>query len=198
LPPPALLVADRTVLVLVDLQPRLLDIVHRPALVRESAARLLRLAGIFGVPVVLTEQYPEGLGPTDREIQAHFDDLTTPKAMVSKLSFGCCGDPGFRAALEQLAAGDAPRDQIVLAGIEAHVCVLQTAFELLRHGHDVHVCWDAVSGRGAEYRDHALRRMEAAGVQLSNHESVAFEWARSKDHSGFKELQQLLRKGQPV
>jgi nicotinamidase-related amidase len=85
----------------------------------------------------------------------------------------------------------------VVAGIEAHVCVLQTVIELIRHGNQVHVSWDAVSGRGEEYRRHALERMAAAGAAVTNHESVGFEWARDKNHPKFRELSALLKDGQP-
>ena len=85
---------------------------------------------------------------------------------------------------------------MVVAGIEAHVCVMQTVIELLRTGHQVHLCWECVSGRGEEYRRHALERMRDAGAWITNHESVGFEWARTKDHESFRALNELLRPGQ--
>jgi nicotinamidase-related amidase len=85
----------------------------------------------------------------------------------------------------------------VVVGIEAHVCVMQTVLELLGTGHEVHLCWDGVSGRGEEYRRHALERMAAAGAVITNHESVAFEWARDKNHPAFKALSALMKEGQP-
>jgi nicotinamidase-related amidase len=114
------------------------------------------------------------------------------------VSFGCCGDPAFGRALDELLPGLPPeRRQVVVAGIEAHVCVMQTVIELLRSGSQVHVCWECVSGRGEEYRRHALERMQQAGAVITNHESVAFEWARSKDHPAFRAMNRLLREGQP-
>ena len=86
----------------------------------------------------------------------------------------------------------------MVCGIEAHVCILQTVVELLRASHQVHVCWECVSGRGEEYRRHALDRMRQAGAQITNHESVAFEWARDTGHAGFRKMNRLLRQGQPV
>jgi len=165
--------------------------------VLESTKRLLRLAGIFDVPVVLTEQYPEGLGPTAPEVREVFDALKVPKRYVPKVSFGCCGDPGFMRALAEMLPGVEPADrQVILAGIEAHVCVQQTAIELLDRGEQIYLCWECISGRGEEYRRHALDRMQQAGARLTNHESVAFEWARSNEHPKFKELNRLLREGQ--
>ena len=191
--------AGRSVLVVIDLQGKLMDVVHRPRLVVESTLRLLKLAGLFGVPVVLTEQYPRGLGPTHPEVRALFDALGVPRRFVEKTSFGCCGEPEFLRALEELRPpGDSRSRQVVVAGIEAHVCVTQTVLELIRRGDQVHVAWDAVSSRGEEYRRHALERMAAAGAALTNHESVGFEWARDKGHPRFREMSGLFKDGQPA
>lgn len=189
-----LLDAAHSILLVIDLQGKLVDLVHRPALVMEASKRLLRLADLFRVPVLLTEQYPRGIGATHPEIREVYDGLTTPKFFLEKTAFGCCGDPGFPALAD--AARPGPR-QWVVAGIEAHVCVLQTVLALREAGEEVHLCWDAVSGRGEEYRRHALERMAAAGATLTNHESVGFEWARHKDHPQFKALSALLKAGQP-
>jgi nicotinamidase-related amidase len=194
----ALLDSTRSILVVIDLQGKLVPMVHRPALVLESARRLMRLADLFSVPVVLTEQYPKGIGPTEASIRGLFDGLATPAFLLEKTAFGCCGDPEFEALLQKARPTLRPQQrQIVVAGIEAHVCVLQTVLELLVSGHEVHLCWDAISGRGEEYRRHALDRMAAAGATLTNHESVAFEWARDKNHPQFKALSALLKEGQP-
>ncbi len=194
---PELLVADRSVLVVIDLQGKLMDAIHRPALVKEAIRRLLVMADLFRVPVLLTEQYPQGLGATCAEVASGFEQVTSPKRRLEKTSFGCCGDAGFCAALAELRpAGGAPR-QVVVAGIEAHVCVMQTVIELLRAGDRVYVCWDAVSGRGEEHRGHALDRMQQAGAVITNHESVGFEWARDKNHAKFKAMAALFKAGQP-
>jgi len=192
-----LLESGRSVLVVIDLQGKLMDVIHRPRLVVEATIRLMKLAELFGVPVILTEQYPRGLGPTHPEIRAGFDALAVPKRYVDKTAFGCCGEPSFLRALDELRPGSGAPRQVVVAGIEAHVCVLQTVIELIRHGNQVHVSWDAVSGRGEEYRRHALERMAAAGAAVTNHESVGFEWARDKNNPRFRELSTLLKDGQP-
>ncbi len=193
-----LLDANRSILVLIDFQGKLMDMVPRSAAILETARRLLRLADLFAVPVVLTEQYPKGIGPTHPAIREVFDGLATPKFFLEKTAFGCCGDAGFEDLLARARPGLAPaRRQLVVAGIEAHVCVMQTVLELLRSGQPVQLCWDAVSGRGEEYRRHALERMAQAGAVLTNHESVGFEWARDKNHPQFKALSALMKEGQP-
>lgn len=194
-----LLDASRSILVIIDVQGKLVHMVHRPDLVLETTRRLLKLADLFQVPVVLTEQYPKGIGSTEASIRAGFDALATPKFFLEKTAFGCCGDAGFERLLQQARPGLPPGErQLVVAGIEAHVCVLQTVLELRASGQEVHLCWDAISGRGAEYRAHALDRMAAAGATLTNHESVAFEWARDKNHPQFKALSALMKEGQPT
>ena len=193
-----LLDSGRSVLLVIDLQGKLMEVIHRPRLVVEATLRLMKLAELFGVPVVLTEQYPKGLGPTHPEIRSGFDALTVPKRYVDKTAFGCCGEPAFLRALDELK----PRvrsgtRQVVVAGVEAHVCVMQTVLELLHWGNQVHVAWDAVSGRGEEARRHALERMAAAGASITNHESVGFEWARDKNHPRFRDLSNLLKEPLP-
>jgi nicotinamidase-related amidase len=191
-----LLDSARSIVVVIDLQGRLMEMAYRSSMVIRATLRLLRLAELFHVPVVLTEQYPRGLGPTEATVRAAFDGLSVPKSLLEKTSFGCCGDPAFEPALAQLRPGVAPeRRQVVVAGIEAHVCVLQTVVELLRGGQQVHLCWECVSCRGEEYRRHALERMVQAGAVLTNHESVAFEWARDKNHPAFREMSGLLKGG---
>ena len=193
----ALLDVDRSIVVAIDFQGKLMEIIERPKLVVASAVRLIKIAGLFKVPILMTEQYSKGLGGTHAEIRAAFDAVETEKRYLDKTSFGCCGDPQFEKFLSEVRPGlSAESRQIVVAGIEAHVCVMQTVLELLRTGHEVHLCWECVSGRGAEYRRHALERMAKAGATVTNHESVAFEWARHKDHPAFKALSNLLKEGQ--
>ena len=192
-----LLDAKRSVVVVIDLQGKLMEMIVRPRLVVDATVRLLRLAQLFEVPVVLTEQYSRGLGATHPEVRAAYDALAVPKRYLDKTSFGCCGDPAFERHLEELRPGlDRGFRQVVVAGIEAHVCVMETVIELLNRGDQVHLCWECVSGRGEEYRQQALARMRQAGAVITNHESVAFEWARHKDHPAFKAVSALLKEGQ--
>ncbi|MFC2171865.1 isochorismatase family protein [Acidobacteriota bacterium] len=192
-----LLDVKRSVVVVIDLQGKLMEMAYRSSFVIEATIRLMKLADLFQVPLILTEQYPKGLGKTHPEVRSVFDTLTTPKRFLEKTSFGCCGNPDFERMLRKVRP-EIKHDQlqIVIAGIEAHVCVMETVIELLRAGNQIHLCWECVSGRGEEYRRHALDRMVQAGAVLTNHESVAFEWARDKNHPQFKAMSNLLKAGQ--
>jgi nicotinamidase-related amidase len=192
-----LLDVNRSIVLVIDLQGKLMEMIERPGLVIAATRRLLKLADLFAVPVVLTEQYPRGLGATDPDVRAAYDELKVPRRYLDKTSFGCCGDSGFENALHEARPGLAPSQrQLVVAGIEAHICVMQTVLELLKQGSQVHLCWECVSGRGPEYRRHALDRMAQAGAVITNHESVAFEWARDKNHPQFRAFSALFKEGQ--
>lgn len=194
-----LLEPGRSVLLVIDFQGKLMDLVENPARIVVAATRLLTLAQMCEVPVLLTEQYPKGIGTTHPKIRAAFDALTTPKRYMDKMTFDCVADPKFGALLDELRPRPvgAPR-QVVVTGVEAHVCVMQTAIQLLRSGDQVHLPWDAVSGRGAEYVRRALSRMAQAGAVITNHESVGFEWMRDKRHPRFREMSDLFKQGQPA
>lgn len=193
---------ERAVVLVIDMQGRLVDLVHRPRMVIDGTARLLRLAQMFRLPVIVTEQYPQGLGPTREELEAVIEETDPDGARtrrVVKDSFGCCGEPAFEQALAAARPGLEPAGrQIVVAGIETHICVVQTVLELVSRGADVHVCWDCTSSRGEEYRRCALERMGSVGAQITNHESVAFELARDRNHPRFKGVNRLLREGRIV
>lgn len=192
-----LLTVDRSIVLVIDLQGKLMEMIERPQLVIGATKRLLKIAGLFGVPVALTEQYPQGLGGTHPEIRAAYDALILPKRYMDKTSFGCCGDANLERIFQELRPGLAKGErQFVIAGIEAHICVMQTVIELLREQSQVYLCWECISGRGAEYRRHAFDRMTQAGAVITNHESVAFEWARDKNHPQFKAVNLLFREGQ--
>lgn len=189
--------ADRSIVVVIDLQGKLVEMVHRPELVVAATKRLMRMADLFGVPVMLTEQYPRGLGATNPELLEVFDALAVPKRKFEKVAFGCFAEAGFTELLRELRPGLEPGEiQLVVAGIEAHVCVMQTVLAGCAQGFPVQVVWESVSGRGAEHRENALARMRQAGAQVTSLESVAFEWAVGKDHPSFKALSNLLKEGQ--
>ena len=193
-----LLEAHRSILLVIDCQGKLMEMVEHPARLVTVVKRLLNLAGLLEVPVLLTEQYAKGLGPTHPEVRAAFDAAATEKRYLDKTAFGCGGDPGFMALMDGLLPRTGAARQVVVAGIEAHVCVMQTVLGLLAEGDEVHVAWDAVSGRGEAYVHHALERMRQAGAVITNHESVGFEWMRDKKHPRFREMSELFKAGQPA
>lgn len=189
---------ERSLVLVIDIQGRLAESVYRSELMLAGTDRLLEIAELFEVPVLVTEQYPQGLGETATVLVDRLKGRAPSDwRIVEKGSFSCCGAPNFESAFAELL-GDLAEDrrQVVVAGLEAHICVVQTVLGLLGRGIEVHVCWECVSGRGAEYREWALHRMLQAGATITNHESVAFEWAGSKDHPAFRAVNRLLREGQ--
>lgn len=176
-----LLTAGSSVLLLVDLQQRLLPALHDGDAVLAAAVRLAEAARLLDVPVVATEQYPEGLGPTVPQLVDH------PRAVLAKTAFAATADPGFAALLPAHA------EEVVLAGAEAHVCVLQTALGLLAQRRRVLVVADAVGSRRPGDRDRALDRLSRHGAELVTSEMVLFEWLRDAAHPQFREVQALLR-----
>src|SRR5687767_14560442 len=142
---------SRAALVVVDVQEGFRPAVLEFADVARNVATLVRGARILGLPTFVTEQYPKGLGHTAPEVAEHLDDVKP----IEKLSFSACDAEGFPGPLRE-----ARRDQVLLCGIEAHVCVNQTAQDLIRDGMEVHVAQDAVSSRTRENRALGLHKME--------------------------------------
>lgn len=180
---PELLQAEASRLVIIDIQEKLAPTI--PGLEKPLAACkfLIEGAKLFGVPTFVTEQYPKGLGPTVAELAG----LLPPPLVKSE--FSGCGALGWPAAGD---AGDS-RFQIVVAGIEAHVCVLQTSLELQAAGYRVFVVADAIASRRETDRQIALERMLSAGVTLVTAESVLFEWCQRSDRPEFKSLSALVK-----
>jgi nicotinamidase-related amidase len=164
--PVMLIKRDRCVLLVVDVQERLLPAIHDGASVLENCLWLTRLAQRLGVPVVASEQYPEGLG---RSVTALREQLP-PEAFVAKVHFSCLAD----GCLQPLPIY--PRQQWIVAGTESHVCVLQTVLDLRAAGKEVFVVADAVGSRDPMSKELALARMRQHGVQIVSREMVAFEW----------------------
>lgn len=179
--------ATDSVLVIVDLQERLAAAMVQAA--RTSVIRNVRIlldaATRLGIPVLVTEQYPKGLGPTAAEV---VEILPGGTPRLEKTCFSCAGTESFSTALE--ASG---RTQVILAGMEAHVCVLQSALELRAVRQGVFVVEDACCSRNQEHHANAMHRLRAAGVMVTNTESVVFEWLRDARHEHFKAISARLR-----
>lgn len=169
-----------SVLAIIDVQERLLAAMADGERVVARCRRLAEAARLLGVRAVLTEQYPQGLGPTPAELASA---LPPPG---SKLGFSCVGCGTFDAAVASGAAA------VVLAGLETHVCVTQTALDLLAAGMVVFVAVDAVASRHGIDHETALRRLEAAGVILTTSEAVLFEWCRTAAHPQFQAIRRLV------
>jgi len=136
------------------------------------------------LPVLASEQYPQGLGPTVESLAAALDD--TPPG---KLTFSCARDDGLKRAID-----DSGRNQIIVTGIETHVCVLQTAIDLIDIGYEVHVPHDAVNSRRPADKDWALHRMAAAGAVITSTESALFELLERCDTADFKTVAKLIKR----
>jgi hypothetical protein len=175
-------------LLVIDLQTKLLSTV--PNKVRErvvnNANLLLRAAWLLDVPITTTTQYAKGLGPTDPDVASQVPP-NTPH--FDKTAFSCCGALGCLPHLN----GSVQRKQIVIAGMEAHVCVLQSAFDLQDVGYQVFVLDDATCSRKLENYHNALMRLQQGGVAITSTESVIFEWLRDASHEQFKVLSSFLR-----
>jgi len=170
------------VLVVVDVQDKLLAKMPTAAALVASVGFVFDVANLLGVPVRATEQYPKGLGPTTADIARRL-----PQPVPAKTAFSCCGVDGFTADLKAIG-----RNTVVLVGMETHVCVAQTAFDLLAAGFTVFIPVDAVSSRFDLDHTTALRRLEQAGVILTTAEAVAFEWVRDAAHPQFKAVSRLV------
>src|SRR5438067_11988486 len=174
--------AADTALLVVDVQEKLMVKIPSAGDVVRNTAFLIDAANTLGLPVAATEQYPKGLGPTVPELARRLPERP------DKLAFSCCAVPavveGFRRAA---------RPKILLAGIETHVCVLQTALDLLALDFRVFIAADAVASRYAVDREFALRRLERAGAIVTTSETAVFEWVGGAGSPQFKEMSRLVQ-----
>jgi nicotinamidase-related amidase len=178
--PARVLDRGRAALIVVDVQeafrPAVLDFER----VAAGAATLVRGARILGLPVIVTQQYPKGLGATVPEVAEHLDGIEP----IDKVVFSAAAADGFD--LEG-------RDQVLICGIESHVCVSQTAHDLLDAGVQVQVARDAVSSRTAENRELGLHKMEGAGAVVTSVETALFELLGAAGTDEFKQVQALVK-----
>jgi len=172
-------------LVVIDVQQKLCAamLADEAETVVRNLGILLQSAQLLDVPSLYTEQYPQGLGATVDALQPWLGNV--PR--IEKTVFSCWQAPGFRQHL----TGDRP--QIILTGMEAHICVLQTALDLQAHGHQVIIAADAVLSRRHANKENALQRLMQAGVIVSNTESIVFEWLGAAGSDAFKQISKLIR-----
>jgi nicotinamidase-related amidase len=172
---------DRTTLLAVDFQQRLMPAIDGASDVLANAGRLIEAAKKLGVPAIVTEQYPKGLGPTVPELAV--DGLPT----LAKMDFDATRAAGFFEMLPK------ERPDILVCGCEAHVCVLQTVLGLLEGGHKVHVVRDAIGSRRAESKETAIGRMQSHGAKIVTTEMALFEWLGTAADPRFREISALIR-----
>lgn len=179
-----------TALIVVDIQEKLVPAMADGAKIVWNVRRLLDAAKVLGLPVLGTEQYTQGLGSTVPEIASRLGPVS------SKLAFSCCGCPAFLQTLSDLRQKGI--SQVLLCGIEAHVCVAQTAFDLLADGWHVFLAADAVGSRFDIDCRVALQRMVSAGVTITTTEAAMFEWCEVAGTPEFKQIGRLAREPSPV
>ncbi len=180
-----LIEASKACLLLVDVQDRLMPAMHQAERVADNCVVLLKTAEKLDLPIIITEQYPKGLGPT-------IPELEHKGAMIfEKLSFSAMRDDAIRAHFK--AMEDSGFKHVVMAGIEAHVCVLQTAMDLKKAGFDVFVVADAISSRTVQSVELALARLGDNGIQTINVEMAVFELAGKAGTPEFKALSALIK-----
>jgi len=171
--------------VIVDVQSRLATVMPTDAMqaLVKNCSILVQAAGLLGVAVIVTEQYPKGLGHTVPELSAFMPDIHP----VEKTVFSCLAESRFKRQLTR------DHSQIILAGMETHICIVQTALDLMASGKQVFVVEDAVVSRDPANKLNALARMRDAGCVITNTESVVFEWLGAAEGDVFKTVSKLIR-----
>lgn len=179
---------DRTkaILLLVDIQEKLFPLVEHPCEMLDKTLILIQGCKTLGLPVMVSEQYPKGLGNT---ITAISEAIGRDSLKLSKTTFSCLADPSFKKAVEK-----SDRSQWILAGIEAHVCILQTACSLLQMGNEVIVVNDAISSRSIYDFSTAIAELRDMGARISSTETVLFDLAKDAAIPEFKHLIALIKK----
>ena len=175
---------ENTALLIIDIQGKLAQLMHEKDGLFQNAQRLVKGIQTLEIPIILAEQNPRGLGPTIPEIA----DLLSGIQPVAKTSFSCCGSHEFVSALEKL-----DRKQILITGIETHICVYQTAADLAGKGYEVQVVVDAVSSRSEENKLIGLQKIKESGAGLTSVETALFELIKVAEGEQFKEILRIIK-----
>ena len=173
-----------TVLLLVDVQGKLAHLMHEKEHLFDNLQKLIKGIQVLGIPVLWVEQNPSGLGPTIPQVA----DLLPNGSPISKMSFSSCRNDRFLQALKNL-----DRNQVLIAGIETHICVYQTAADLVHMGVEVQVVTDAVSSRTAENKAIGLQRMKDAGASWTSVETALFELLEIAEGDPFKAMLKIVK-----
>jgi nicotinamidase-related amidase len=180
-----MLTIDNTALIVIDVQGKLAQLMYQKETLFANVKRMIKGAQVLDIPMIWTEQVPEKLGQTTPEIAELLVGSAQP---ISKSSFSCCGDKTFMEAFKALN-----RHQVLLLGIESHVCVYQTALDLLDMGYEVQVVTDAVSSRVVENKQIGLDRMKETGAMLTSTEMALFEMLRVAAGEKFKAITKIVK-----
>ena len=177
--------AEKAVLVVIDIQERLVTAMPQDVYLpmRETVSMLVNGAGLLGIPVVTTEQYPQGIGHTIPELAE-----ACKGTVVEKVSFGCCGEPNFLSALKKF-----DRTQVILTGMETHVCVYQTVLGLLEDGYHVHLVRDAICSRNKTDFLAGIANAAQAGAVITTAETVLFQMMQKSTHAQFRAVSKLIK-----
>jgi len=179
-----MLTLENMALIVVDFQGNLAHSMYEKHQLFENTQKLIQGIRIFEAPIIVTEQIPEKLGSTIPEIDHYLPDIQ----YISKASFNCCTNERFMRELETLN-----RKQILLSGIEAHICVYQTTMGLLNMGYEVHIVADATSSRTVRNRNIGLEKMRDGGASLTSTEIVLFELLVTAEHEKFREIIKIVK-----
>lgn len=181
--------AGDSLLLIVDVQEKLTAVMPDKVVnrLRRNAGLLLQTAGMLDIPVIATEQYPRGLGKLEEALTSL---LPQGSSLYEKTGFSCLAAEGLSGRL-----ADSGRKQVILTGVEAHICVVQSALELKAQGYEVFVVGDAVCSRNRENYENSLQRLRHAGINVIDTESVLFEWVRDSKHEHFKMVSGLVQGG---
>lgn len=175
---------EESCLIVIDMQERLVPAMQAPARTIRNAGVLIQAADRLDIPILMTEQYPKGLGPTVKQLNG----LSGKAQVIEKIHFSCMQEQGFADAFRALG-----RRQAVIAGMEAHICVLQTGVQLMDEGYEIFVVTDATSSRTLESEQACLDRLQSCGAGIVTTEMVVFEWLGQAGTDAFKELLPLIK-----
>lgn len=176
---------EHTVLMIVDVQGKLAQLMYQKEALFESLRRIIKGATILEIPIIWMEQIPQNLGPTLPEIAEVMPQNVKP---ISKSTFSCCGNEQFVQALKA-----ANRRQVLIAGIESHICIYQTSVDLLAKGYEVQVLTDCVSSRTLENRQLGIERIRDAGGKCTGVEMALFELLKAAEGPKFKEMVKIVK-----
>ena len=179
-----MLTTENSVLLIIDVQEKLFRVMHQKEELAGNLQKLIKSIHVLEIPILVTEQYPQGLGATIPEIS----QLLSGIQPLPKVSFSCCGDDSFLREFKKLG-----RKQVLISGIESHICVYQTAADLISAGYEVYAVSDAISSRTEQNRDIGLKMMTQLGAKLTGTEAVLFEFLKVAKGEKFKAISQIVR-----